>query len=425
MKFTIAAVVTILTALLAADTASAKVVTSCNKDGDVGLIINNATKSGLKSLLDTLSINKVGALFVFGDDVKDIGGAQIIPEIKKHKHLIGYSFKAPKNNNLHNHKAILKQFNRIKKHFKTNYSINLKYVNVPYDLVNTDLGKIVDQAAKEAGLVAISHSIYLGTNEAETAKALGQHILNPDGESHIALLVNSPSHVAKSISTLITELKHADFNLVPFNKCAVTGHGKHEDNTDGEALHCTQGVKEGKKNKEGSSPSNPKKGTKEHKKNPKTKVFINKADAEFKVDKHGNIVADANANATKDKKHTPSTKKTTAHALKTKKDLADSKTKPTGVRLPAKVAPNEFLHQGKPVVEVGVGQKAAVKLADKKSDSKDDGNDKSKHQHKDGDNSNDSKQDQAAQGQNKKNSANAMVASYGIIVALIVSTLLF
>ncbi|PJF17008.1 hypothetical protein PSACC_03179 [Paramicrosporidium saccamoebae] len=246
--------------LALAASAHAQLIDKCAEPGQVAVMVDLITKRDGPAVLKALETKGIQALVTIPQNM--LTGSDMhsfVRRIKRAKHQFAFRYNVPGKLKLSQltDTQITHSLDAAKTRFTNIHGVTLKYVVFPYTSDAAQATRL-QKLAEKAGLITVSHNMYLDNRVAETKTNLKEIMFSPKEESYIALLEANGAHRVPVLNELLSYSQKQQFTVTSFSKCASGEKetGKSVDTDSDETIEQSvgestseSGVDEGKKKK--------------------------------------------------------------------------------------------------------------------------------------------------------------------------------
>lgn len=223
-----------------------QVITECGTPGQVALIIDGLTQTNSPTVLASLKEQQVPALATFSQEMlvgQDNFG--LLDNVKQAGLDLGYRVNIADFSNI-NDGELVKELKDVTTRFADIHQVKLAYVLFPY-VDSSSLQKRFATIARDAGLTAVAHSLYLGDKVAQAKSVIDKDLYHHHSRAYIALLEGHATDVMTTLKYYGDRMKKNQFKAVSMATCLVGANELQEKKLNKAAHHHHHGHKGNKK----------------------------------------------------------------------------------------------------------------------------------------------------------------------------------
>lgn len=197
---------------------SVGVITKCGAPGQVALIIDGLTQSNGPSVLLSLKEQQLPALATFSQDML-VGqdNFTLLDSVKKAGVDLGYRVTI-ENLDKFSDEKLVEELKDVTSRFSDIHQVKLAYVLFPY-VESSSMQNRFAKIAKDAGLTAVAHSLYLGSQGVHAKNVIDKDLYHHSGRAYIALLEGHATDMTSTLKYYSERVKSNNFKAVSMGSC--------------------------------------------------------------------------------------------------------------------------------------------------------------------------------------------------------------
>lgn len=201
-----------------------EVATECRTPGQVALIIDGLTQANSPLVLASLKEQEVPALFTISQEML-VGqdNFALVDGAKQAGHDLGYRVNIADLSNFSD-TELVKELKDVTTRFADIHQAKLAYVLFPY-VQSSSMQKRFAGIAKDAGLTAVAHSLYLGSQGPHAKSVIDKDLYHHRSRAYIALLEGHANDMENTLKYYGERMKSNQFKAVSMATC-LTGSKK-------------------------------------------------------------------------------------------------------------------------------------------------------------------------------------------------------
>lgn len=197
---------------------SVGVITKCGTPGQVALIIDGLTQTNGPSVLTSLKEHQLPALATFSREML-VGqdNFTLLDTVKKAGLDLGYRVTIENLDKFSDGKLV-EELKDVTSRFSDIHQVKLSYVLFPY-VESSSMQNRFAKVAKDAGLTAVAHSLYLGSQGGHAKNVIDKDLYHHSGRAYIALLEGHATDMASTLKYYSERVKGNNFKAVSMGTC--------------------------------------------------------------------------------------------------------------------------------------------------------------------------------------------------------------
>jgi len=197
-----------------------QVVTECGTPGQVALVIDGLTQANSPVVLATLKEQKVPALATFSQEML-VGqeNFNLVDSVKQAGLDLGYRVNIVNFSTIDD-AELVKELKDVTTRFADIHQVKLAYVLFPY-VDSSSMQKRFATIARDAGLTAVAHSLYLGSQTAQAKSVIDKDLYHHRSRAYIALLEGHATDMSGILKYYGDRMKKNQFKAVSMTSCLV------------------------------------------------------------------------------------------------------------------------------------------------------------------------------------------------------------